>query len=292
MRAILFGAGGQLGIDLERECRRRGHLVLALRRDQADIAEAAAVRARIASHRPDWVLNAAAYNRVDRAETEPEAAMRVNALAVRTLALACEDAGATLLHYSTDHVFAGRKREPYTEDDPPEPRSAYGVSKLAGELFVRAGCAAHYVLRVAGVYSPAGRYTNRGNFPEFVLRKCMEGAALRIVEDQFATPTFGPALAARSLDILEMRIPPGVYHVGGGQAVSWYDFAVKVARAARCPADIARTTLRKHSAPAPRPRNGALSNVRVEAAGVAPMPSLDACLRDYLALRTRETRRD
>ena len=288
MRAILIGAGGQLGIDLARECRKRGHSVLALRRSQLDIADAARVQRRITRHRPDYVINAAAYNKVDQAESEPETAMRINGAAVRAVASACEQAGATMLHYSTDYVFSGSKKSPYTEDDLPAPQSVYGVSKLVGEMFVRSCCASHYVLRVGGVYGPPGRYTSHGNFPEWILRKCKEGAPLKIVEDHFATPTFGPALAARSLDILERRIPFGVYHLAGGEAVSWYDFARKILSAARCPVQLDPTNRHEYKTRAPRPLYAVLSNARIEAAGIAPMPGLDQCLREYLDLREQE----
>lgn len=288
LRAILFGAGGQLGIDLARECRKRGHPVLALRRSQLDITDERAVRRSIARHRPDWVLNAAAYNKVDLAESEPEVAMRVNAFAVRSLAAACSESGATLLHYSTDQVFAGDNAIPYTEQDLPAPKSVYGVSKLAGELFARAGCRSHYVLRVGGVFGPPGRYTNHGNFPEFVLRKCAEGAPMEIVADQFATPTFGTALAARSLDILETGVPFGLYHIAGGEVISWYEFACRIADASRCPADIEAARRETYVVRAPRPRYSALSNNRIERAGIARMPGVDASLERYLALRKRE----
>ena len=288
MRAILFGAGGQLGIDLERECRTRGHSVLALRRNQLDIAEEESVRREISTREPDWVINAAAYNRVDDAEDDPEAAMRVNGLAVRAIAMACREAGATLLQFSTDYVFAGDKGAAYDEQDSPGPRSAYGVSKLAGELFARSCCGSHYVLRVAGVYGPPGRYTNRGNFAEFVLRKCAEGSSVKVVADHIASPTYGPALAARSLDILERRIPFGLYHLAGGQAISWFDFAMSVARAAGCPARISPTDRFEYRPPAARPLFSALSNAKVEAAGIERMPGIEESLRDYIARRERE----
>ncbi len=262
--------------------------MLALRRCQLDIADVAAVRERIARHRPECVINAAAYNKVDDAEGEPETAMRINAVAVRAVASACEQVGATMVHYSSDYVFSGSKESPYTEDDLPAPQSVYGASKLLGEMFVRSCCASHYVLRVAGVYGPPGRYTNHGNFPEWILRKCKDGAPLRIVEDHLTTPTFGPALAARSLDVLEQQIPFGVYHLAGGEAVSWYDFARKVVSAARCPAQLARTNRREYKTRAQRPLYAVLSNARIEAAGIAPMPGLDQCLQEYVVRRKQE----
>lgn len=288
LRVVLFGADGQLAIDLARECQNRGHSVLALSRAQLDITDETAVLERIVSHRPDWVINAAAYNKVDLAESEPAVAMRVNAIAVRAMAMACEAVGSTLLHFSTDYVFGGDKGSAYTEEDLPAPQSVYGASKLAGEFFARSFCRTHYVLRVAGVYGPPGRYTNRGNFPEFVLRKCAEGAPLRIVNDQFATPTFGPALAARSIATLERQVPFGLYHLAGGEPISWFDFARRIGLAARCPAEILPISSEAYRPRARRPRYAALSNARIEAAGIPSMPGIDGALQQYLTMRARE----
>lgn len=288
MRTILFGAGGQLGVDLARLCRKRGHRLLALRHSQLDITDEPAIRQRIARHKPDCVINAAAYNQVDQAESDIETALRVNALAVRNIAAACGEVGAVLVHYSTDYVFDGEKGSPYDETDATVPQSVYGISKLTGEAFVQVHCPFHYVLRVAGVFGPPGRHTKRGNFAEFVLRKCAEGAPLRIVDDQIVTPTFGPALAARTLDAIEREIPFGLYHLAGGEPVSWYEFARKIVRLARCPGELEPIDRRRYQAEARRPQCSALSNAKVEAAGIDKMPSLDAALADYLKLRKRE----
>ena len=178
--------------------------------------------------------------------------MRINAVAVQGIAAACAETGAALLHYSTDHVFRGDKKTPYTEQDRPQPPSAYAISKLAGELFARAYCEKQYVVRVAGVFGPAGRYTNHGNFPELILRKADERTAIRIVKDFVATPTYGPALAARSIDLLEKKIPYGLYHLGGGEEISWHDYALKIAEAAGKEADISAVTHREYPTAAKR----------------------------------------
>ena len=288
MRAILFGAGGQLGVDLARECGRRKIEVLALSRSQLDITNTAAVRQLVELHRPDVVINAAAHNKVDLAEQDFETALQINAAAVRNLAESCESIGATLLHYSTDYVFAGNKKSAYVESDIPKPLSLYGASKVLGDLFARDSCSSHYVLRVSAVFGPAGRYSNHGNFPEFVLRQCAEGSAMRIVDDRFTNPTFGPALARRSLDVLERRIPVGLYHLPGSETISWYDFACKIARASDCRAEITPISHSEHETRAPRPVKSVLSSAKIEAAGIDPMPSLDDCIRQYMALRKCE----
>ncbi len=284
---IVIGAEGQLGHELVRESRNRGHRVRSWGRAQLDVTDAAAVGRRIGEERLDWVLNAAAYNDVDGAEESPGDAMAVNALGVRAVALACRAAGATLLHFSTDYVFGGRKAGVYSEADLPRPLSAYGVSKLAGECFARSALASHYVLRVAGVYGPAGRATRRGNFVEAVLRRCEAGRRLTVVADQFATPTFAPALARRSLAVLERGLPFGLYHLGGGERLSWHEFAARICSRLGRRCDMAAASLADSQRPASRPRDAALSNRLIHAAGIEPMPGVDECLRQYLELRRR-----
>ncbi|MEZ5363606.1 MAG: dTDP-4-dehydrorhamnose reductase [Bryobacterales bacterium] len=286
MRAIVLGAGGQLGHELKDQLRRRGHSVVAVDRKKLDITNPPAVEALIARHKPDWVFNSAAYNLVDKAESEPEVAMRVNGIAVRTIAMACEQSGAALLHYSTDHVFSGAKSTPYTEKDLPAPPAAYGVSKLAGEHYARGNCEKSYVVRVAGVFGPAGRYTNRSNFPELVLRKAKAHEPLRVVNDFFATPTYTVPLAGMSIDLLE-KAEPGLYHIGGGETISWYEYALRILKAAGLEAEISPTNHREFVTPARRPRRSSLSNAKVEALGFEPMPSLDEALADYMKRRSR-----
>jgi dTDP-4-dehydrorhamnose reductase len=282
--AIVLGAGGQLGFELTAELRRRRVHVLAVTRRQLDITNEAAVDALIDRHRPTWVLNAAAYNLVDAAEREPEVAYRVNALGVHNIAVATARVGGTLLHYSTDHVFDGEKEEAYVEDDLPSPPSAYGISKLAGEHFARAYSQRAYVVRVAGVFGPAGRFTNRSNFPELILKKAKAKEPLRVVEDFFATPTYAAPLAALSVDLLE-KAEPGLYHIGGGETISWYRYALKILEAAKLEADIEPTNHREFVTPARRPRHSSLSNQKIESLGFAPMPPLDKALADYLKRR-------
>lgn len=286
-KALVLGARGQLGTELVRELSSRGHRVVGLGREELDITRADLVEQAVRLHKPEWLINAAAYNPVDIAEKEPLAALMANGLAVRHMAVACRDAGATLLHFSTDHVFDGTKRTPYTEDDPPRPVSAYGVSKLAGEYYAQAYLERCYVVRTAGVFGPAGRTTNRGNFVELMLRMAAEGRAIRVVEDFYASPTYAPALAARSIDLLE-EAPYGVYHIGGGCEISWYAYALTIFAEAGIQAEVRPTNEREYVTPARRPKYSALSNAKMEAAGLAPMPPLREAMREYLKRRESE----
>jgi len=288
LRTLVLGAGGQLGAEIVAELRRREYTVAALGRRQLDITDRDAVERTFQEHQPQWVINCAAYNKVDLAEKEPEIAMKINGLAVRNLAAACRNSKATFLHFSTDHVFDGAKGAPYVEEDAPNPPSSYAVSKLAGEFYARALCESLYLVRVAGVFGPAGRYTAHSNFPELVLRRATEGAPLRVVDDFFATPTYAPALASRCLDLFE-RAPYGLYHIGGGTAISWYRYALKILEVAGMQADIQPANRESYPTPARRPQQAALSNAKVEKLGIAPMPSLEDALRDYMERRERLT---
>src|SRR5262249_30011890 len=162
--AAVFGAAGQLGVELVRELKTRGYSVAAWSRREVDITDAAAVETALARADVEVVFNAAAYNQVDVAEKEPQAALSVNALAVRNMPLGCRQIDARLVHFSTDYVFDGTARRPYTEEDPTHPLGAYAVSKLAGELYAQAYLERALVIRTSGVFGPAGVGTARGNF--------------------------------------------------------------------------------------------------------------------------------
>ncbi|MCS7043916.1 MAG: dTDP-4-dehydrorhamnose reductase [Bryobacteraceae bacterium] len=285
-RAIVFGCAGQLGVELMREFQQRGYETAGWERGQVDITDAAAVEHAIARFNPDVVLNAAAYNQVDVAESEPAAAFQVNALAVRNIALACRQSGARLVHYSTDYVFDGTAGRPYVETDPPHPLGAYAVSKLAGEFYARAYLDDVLIVRTSGVFGLGGLQTARGNFIELMLRLAREGKPIRVVEDHIGSPTYAPALAARTADLVERSVS-GIIHVGGGTPISWFDFARMIFAEAGLRPDLRPTTEREYRTPARRPKYSALSNERMESLGIAPMPPLETAVRSYLQLRTR-----
>jgi dTDP-4-dehydrorhamnose reductase len=283
-RAVVFGAAGQLGIELVRELRSRGYAVTAQDRDQVDITNAAAVENALAVCEPDLVFNAAAYNQVDVAEKEPQAALQVNALAVRNLALACRQVDSRLVHFSTDYVFDGQALQPYTEDVPAHPLSAYAVSKLTGELYAQAYLERALIVRTSGVYGPGGLRTARGNFIELMLRLGASGRPIRVVEDHIASPSFAPALASRTIDLAE-RDHSGIFHIGGGTAISWFQFARLIFEVAGMEPELQATNEREYRTPAKRPKYSALSNAKAEAAGIDPMPPLRQALEAYFAQR-------
>lgn len=283
-RVVVFGAAGQLGVELCAELARRGYEVRAYSRAKLDISSAEHVERVLAEFDPSAVFNAAAYNQVDVAEREPVAAYEANALAVRNLALACRQNDARLVHFSTDYVFDGTAGRPYSESDAIHPLGAYAVSKVAGELYAQAYLARPLIIRTSGVFGPAGRNTARGNFPELMLRLAREGKPIRVVEDHVASPTYAPLLASRSIDMLEKDLD-GVFHCGGGQPISWFDYARLIFEKAGVKADLHPTNEREYRTAARRPKYSALENARMRECGVEGMPPLEEAVADYLAAR-------
>lgn len=286
-KSVIFGAAGQLGQELANEFAAFDYDVRAWDRAAVDISSAPAVEQALASFDPDVVINAAAYNQVDVAEKEPVAAFQINALAVRNIAVACRQTGARLVHFSTDYVFDGRTSHPYRETDPTHPLGAYAVSKLAGELYAQAYLDNALIIRTSGVFGPGGLNTARGNFVELMLRLAASGHPIRVVEDHVASPTYAPALASRTRELVELGAT-GVVHCGGGEAISWYDYAKLIFEASGLKPELQPTDEREYRTPARRPRYSALDNSHLKSLGATPMPPLGECICTYLTLRNQK----
>jgi dTDP-4-dehydrorhamnose reductase len=287
-KVIVFGGGGQLGIELCREYERRGWQVVKFERHSLDVTDSVLVEDAVARSEAQLVLNAAAYNQVDIAEKEPMAAFQANALAVRNIAMACRQAGAKLVHYSTDYVFDGTKGSSYVETDTTHPLGAYAVSKLAGELYAQAYLDDALILRTSGVFGPGGMFTPRGNFVEVMLRMARNNQPIRVVMDHVASPTYAPAMANRTADMVEKNLT-GIYHLGGGEPVSWYHYARLIFDLAEITPSLQPTDEREYRTAARRPKYSALSNAKLNAAGIEPMPPFREAVRLYLEARAYAT---
>lgn len=226
MKLLLLGGNGQVGRELRRALPALGHVVVATRAGAegelaADFDAPDSVGELVRRIAPDVVVNAVAHTAVDRAESEPDAAFRVNALAPAAIAQACAATGALLLHYSTDYVFDGSASRPYREDDVTAPLGVYGASKLAGEEAVRASGARHAILRTAWVYAAHGK-----NFLHTMLRLASERDELRVVADQIGAPTPAAWIADASTRILAHGVPTsGTWHLVAAGETSWHGFA-------------------------------------------------------------------
>jgi dTDP-4-dehydrorhamnose reductase len=280
MKYAVIGAAGQLGRDL---LPRLPGEAVPLGRPDADLTRPAELAALLRRIRPDVVINCAAYNFVDKAETEHEAAFAVNAWGVRDLARTCAELGCPLLHFSTDFVFGldERRHHPYAVDDAPGPVSTYGFSKLCGEYAVRAECPRHYVVRTCGLYGVWGSGGKGGNFVETMLRAAGRGQPLKVVNDQVCTPSYTADVAAAAVDLLHSG-RYGLYHVTSAGATSWYDFATAIFELAGVKADVSPTSSRDFAAPARRPAYSVL-----DCGGSPPLRPWREALAAYLAERSR-----
>jgi len=251
-KVLLSGSGGQLGLELSELLPRRGHEVVAFSREELDVADFEAVRLALQEHSPDIVLNAAAYTNVDGCETEADLAYRVNALGPRNLAQLCYARGCDLLHVSTNYVFDGASERPYEPFDTPNPISAYGRTKLAGEEYVRQLTNRWYVVRSAGVYG-------RGhNFVRTMLRLGVERDVLKVKVDEFISPTYAVDLAQGIAEVIEAG-HYGLYHLTNAGSCSWYEFAKAIFELTGVGVEVVPVPSSEYPLPAARPANGVLS---------------------------------
>jgi dTDP-4-dehydrorhamnose reductase len=274
MRLLVTGAAGMLGRDVVTAAGDAGHVVAALARADLDITDAAAVRAAVLAGRPEAVINCAAWTDVDGAEAAEEAATAINGAGAGNVAAAAAEAGAHLVHVSTDYVFDGNGPEPYEENDPPSPRSAYGRSKLAGELAVDQAGGRAAIVRSSWLFGPHGR-----NFIDTMLRLGDERDEVAVVHDQVGCPTYTGHLAPALVTIAERRLT-GMLHVAGQGHCTWFELAVATFAEAGLPTRVRPQTTAALARPAPRPAFSALTSTR----GDAPvLPHWREGLRAHLA---------
>jgi dTDP-4-dehydrorhamnose reductase len=258
MKILLTGRNGQVGYELERALTPLGE-IYAFDHQQLDLSDPIPIVSRVREVKPDIIVNAAAYTDVDQAEKEVEQATLVNAAGPGFLAAEAKEAGALLVHYSTDYVFDGTKTTPYTEDDTTNPLSVYGRSKLAGEKAIQAAGGRHLILRTSWVYGPRGK-----NFLLTVLRLAQEREELRVVNDQRGAPTSAVALAAATTDILRRHglDAHGLFHLTAAGDTSWFEFTEAIVECARSRLPrtprVAPITSAEYPTRAARPRNSVL----------------------------------
>ena len=278
MRILLTGRNGQIGWELERVLAPLGEIV-ATDRAALDLEYSDSIRESIQNLRPDVIVNAAAYTAVDRAETEEDVALQVNAIAPGVLAEQAKRRGALLVHYSTDYVFDGSKTAPYSEEDAPNPINAYGRSKLEGERrIVASGCRC-LLLRTSWVYAPRGR-----NFFLTIAKKALAGERLRVVSDQQGAPSEARFIAETACALLKQE-EEGVFNVVPSGQTTWHGFAQAIVQRLGLKAKVEALPSSEYPTPARRPAFSVLSVEKISRAlGKAP-PSwetfLDRCVREW-----------
>lgn len=282
MRVLVTGARGQLGADVAAAGERAGHTVTGVSRAQCDIADLRAAASAIAQHKPDVVINCAAWTNVDAAETNVDAAYRANAIGPRLLATACHAAGVLLSHVSTDYVFDGSATDPIGEWATPRPLGVYGASKLAGEHEVRHHCPAHQIVRTSWLFGREGP-----NFVLTMLRLARQGGALQVVADQTGSPTWTGHLAPALIRLAESGAA-GTYHLTGEGITTWHGFATAIVHeVGMSTIEVKSLSTDQYPTPAPRPAFSVLDNCASRLLGMDALPNWRLGLTEYLAeLRT------
>lgn len=286
MRIAVLGSQGQLGRDL---CPRLEGEVIPLTRAEIDLGRVETIGPAIEAIRPAVLINCAAYNYVDKAEEEPEAAFAINAWGVRSLAQACRNANCRLVHFSTDYVFGldTARTAPLSEEDLPGPVSVYGLSKLAGEYVVRSASPESLVIRTCGLYGVWGSGGKGGNFVETMLRVAGQGKPLKVVHDQHCTPSYTADVAEATVALIRHGAS-GLFHVTNGSSCTWYEFAAEIFRQAGLRPELTPITSEQFGAKAQRPKYSVLSNAKFSTSGMPALRRWPEALGAYMAERQRK----
>lgn len=284
MRLVIIGGGGQLGSDLAEVLRDTNEDVVSLSRRELDITEGSALREKLSRYDPNVIINCSVYHPVDECENNPERSFAVNATAVRDLALAARDLQAAVVHFSSDYVFDGELGRPYQEEDAPTPVNVFGVSKVAGEQFLRAVLPSHFIIRTSGLYGLAGSRVKRGNFVETMLRLGKQGGQVRVVNDLRMAQTSTQNVARQVLALIRSE-HYGTYHASDHGDYSWYEFAKKIFEYSGMDVKVTPISWRDMPSVAPRPRYSVLENCRLKALEMDQMRPIDAALQAYLNSR-------
>ncbi|WP_458373247.1 dTDP-4-dehydrorhamnose reductase [Pseudomonas laurylsulfatiphila] len=289
MKVLINGRHGQVSHELQRRLGVLGELIV-LGREQLDLAQPDQIRRQVQNLRPDLIINAAAHTAVDLAESEPQAAFAINAIAPGILAEEALALDIPLIHYSTDYVFDGLKAGPYNEDDTPNPLGVYGKSKLAGEQAIKDVQGKHLILRTSWVYSNHGR-----NFLLTMQRLLQEKPELRVVADQIGAPTWAGTLANSTLALIEQWQARevanwGIYHLTAQGETSWFGFAQAIGEALRQQGKPCAALLpipsSDYPTPAARPLNSRLDCSRLQRDWGVSQPDWQTALRECLTEQT------
>ena len=282
MRIFVTGATGQLGSAICRSFA-PGHEVVACALEDLDITSHDDVAKRVAGVRPDVVINCAAYNDVDGAQDNPEAALEVNAFAVLSLAQAAAQAGAIFVHYSTDFVFSGSSDRPYTEEDQPNPQSTYAASKLLGDWFAR-DAPRWYLLRVESLFGGSALGSSHRSSVDRIADAILEGREAVVFTDRTVSPSFVVDVARATGELLERNAPYGLYHCVNSGFCTWHELAQELARQAGIAAKLQLRRAADLNMRVRRPLYAALSNAKLAAAGIA-MPTWQDAIARYVRMR-------
>jgi dTDP-4-dehydrorhamnose reductase len=283
MKIAVIGADGQLGTDVVKAFNGNGDEVASLTHSDIELTNRDLSADRLTALRPNIIINTAAMHHVDKCEQDPEKAFAVNGLGAKNLALVAGAIGAKLMHVSTDYVFDGEKRTPYEESDAPRPLNAYGNSKLSGEYFVRSTVKEHFVLRTSGIYGKSPCRAKGGlNFIELMLKLARERGEVRVVDDEFVSPTSTRDIA-RQMVALSHSESYGLYHATAEGSCSWNAFAREIFDLAGVKVNLLVAGPNEFPIKVPRPKYSVLENAGLKRQGLNVFQSWQQGLREYFS---------
>jgi dTDP-4-dehydrorhamnose reductase len=287
MKVAIIGGNGQLGRDVTSAFSDEGHAVTSLTHQDVEVSSLASVRESLEALQPELVVNTSAFHHVEKCEADPAQAFAINGIGARNLAQVTHEMGAALMHISTDYVFDGRKNAPYTEDDAPVPLNAYGNTKLSGELFVRATNPRHFVVRTSAIYGENPCRAKGGlNFVELMLKLSTERKELRVVDDEFVTPT--PTVQiAQQLIRLSRSSDYGLYHATAEGSCSWFEFAAAIFAITNTKVGLEPARPGEFPVKVARPKYSVLENRALKSRSLNVFTHWKEGLENYLARRTQ-----
>jgi dTDP-4-dehydrorhamnose reductase len=288
MKVAVIGANGQLGNDVVSAFSQKGDTVCPLTHSDLEVADLDSVSRTLKDIHPDLIVNTSAMHHVDKCEAEPEKAFVTNAVGARNLAAVSRDLGAVLMHVSTDYVFDGEKLSPYVETDVPRPLNAYGISKLAGEHFVRCTTDKHFVVRTSAIYGKNPCRAKGGlNFVELMLKLAKERGEVRVVDSEFVTPT-PTAQIAKQLLALSRSDAYGLYHATAEGGCSWHEFAQEIFAATQTPVRLLVAGANEFPAKVSRPKYSVLENQALKSCSLNVFSHWRNGLHIYLGERLKQ----
>jgi dTDP-4-dehydrorhamnose reductase len=278
MKIAVIGSTGQLGTDLMRTLE-VGHEVIGLTHNDIEVADYDSCLI-LKEHQPDIIINTAAFHKTDQCEEEPLKAFSVNALGARNVSSVSKEIAATTVFISTDYVFDGSKKEPYTENDVPTPINTYGISKLAAEHFTKQN-PKHYIVRIASVFGAAGASGKGGNFVETMINKAKKGDSITVIDDMWMSPTYTKDASSTIKEITEKQLPYGIYHATNRGYCSWYNFAKQIFQITGLSPNLTPIKTEQLTMKAKRPRYSVLKSIKLPQYGIEMLAWQEA-LREYL----------
>jgi dTDP-4-dehydrorhamnose reductase len=278
MNIVIIGSNGQLGTDLTKTFQTK-YNVTSLKHEDIEVTDSNSCQT-LKQYNPNIIINTAAFHKTDQCEEEPLKTFQVNALGARNITKICQDTGATPIYISTDYVFDGTKRLPYTEKDQPNPINTYGISKLAGELYTKQN-PQHYIIRVSSLFGAAGASGKGGNFIETMLTKANKNEPITVVNDMTMTPTYTKDAANAIAKIIDQQLPPGIYHATNQGYCTWYEFAKEIFIQLQLNPNLTPTKTNPLQYKAKRPMYSAMESPELKNRGITT-PTWKQALANYL----------